>query len=93
MVATLVNRDNDYVDMNRAWEYIGENIKDSATDSLGNYSSKQQKPWCGEECTKLFYQRKQTKREWLQYSSHTERDNMKKYTTRNQKNFQEKNEV
>ena len=36
--------------INRSWENIEENIKSSATESLGLYESKQHKPWFDEEC-------------------------------------------
>ena len=32
-------------DINRAWENIKENIKTSATESLGMHETKQHKPW------------------------------------------------
>jgi len=41
------------VDINRAWERIRENLKDSATESLGYYELKQHKPWFDEKCSKL----------------------------------------
>ena len=37
-------------DINRAWESIKENIKTSATESLGMHKMKQHKPWFDEEC-------------------------------------------
>jgi len=37
-------------DINRTWESIKENIKISATESLGMYETKQHKPWFDEEC-------------------------------------------
>jgi hypothetical protein len=49
------------VDINRACENIGENIKISATDSLGHYELKQHKPWFDEEYSKLLDRRKQAK--------------------------------
>jgi tRNA(Ile)-lysidine synthase TilS/MesJ len=54
------------VDVNRAWEAIRENIKISAKEILGYYELKQQKPWFEEGCSKLLYQRKQAKLQWLQ---------------------------
>jgi hypothetical protein len=50
--ATLENFDNN-VDMNRAWENIGENIKISAKESLGHYELQQHKPWFDDEYSKL----------------------------------------
>ena len=36
-------------DINRAWESIKENIKNSVTESLGMHEMKQHKPWFDEE--------------------------------------------
>jgi hypothetical protein len=33
------------VDVNRAWETIGENIKISAKEDLGYFELKKRKPW------------------------------------------------
>jgi hypothetical protein len=63
--AALENLDTE-VDINRAWEIIGENIKISAKDSLGYYELQKHKPWFDEGCSKLLYQRKQAKLQWLQ---------------------------
>jgi predicted metallo-beta-lactamase superfamily hydrolase len=41
---------DDNVDMNRAWENIRENIKTSATESLGHYELQQHTPWFDDEC-------------------------------------------
>jgi len=41
---------SDGEDINRAWENIEENIKTSATKSLGLHQLKQHKPWFDEEC-------------------------------------------
>jgi hypothetical protein len=43
--------DDDDDDM--AWEYIRENMKASATDSLGYYELKQHRAEFDEECSKL----------------------------------------
>jgi hypothetical protein len=40
---------NESEDINKAWEIIEENIKTSATESLGLYELKQHKPLFGEE--------------------------------------------
>ena len=45
-------------DINRAWESIKENIKTSATESLGMYEMKQHKPWFDVECMGILDQRK-----------------------------------
>jgi len=50
MFAVLGNSDDNVVDISRAWENIKENMKASATDSLGYYELKQHIPWLDEEC-------------------------------------------
>ena len=47
--------------INRVWESIKENIKTSATESLGMHEMKQLKPWFDEECLGILDQRKQAK--------------------------------
>jgi hypothetical protein len=47
------------VDINSAWETIGENIKISAKDSLGYFKLKKHKLWFDEGCLELLDQRKQ----------------------------------
>jgi len=41
---------NDSEDINRYWENIQENFKNSVKESLGAYEFKQYKPWFDEEC-------------------------------------------
>jgi hypothetical protein len=48
----------------------------SATQRLGYYELKQHKSWLGEECSKLFDQRKQAKFQWLQNTSPIYGDNL-----------------
>ena len=43
-------------DINTAWESIKENIKPSATESLGMHEMKQHKPWFDEECLSILDQ-------------------------------------
>jgi hypothetical protein len=66
--AAFENSD-DGVDINRALETIRENIKISAKEGLGYYKLKKDKPWFDAGCSKLLYQRKQAKLQWLQDSS------------------------
>jgi hypothetical protein len=61
---------------NTIWETIRENIKSSAKKSLGYYELKQHKLWFDEGCSKLLYQRKQAKLQWLQDPSEISGDNM-----------------
>jgi hypothetical protein len=60
---------NDSKDINRASEYIRENIKTAAKDSIGLYELKQHYPWCNEECSSFLDQRKQVKMKWLHDSN------------------------
>jgi hypothetical protein len=57
---------NAEVEINSAWEIIRENIKMSAKESLGYYELRMHKPWFEERCSKLFYQTKEAKLQWLQ---------------------------
>jgi hypothetical protein len=63
-------------DINRAWESIKENIKTSATESLGIHERKQHKPWFDEECLVILDQRKQAKMQWIQDPSQSNVDNL-----------------
>jgi hypothetical protein len=45
--AAFENLDTE-VDVNKAWETVGENIKISAKESLGYYVRKKHKPWFDE---------------------------------------------
>jgi hypothetical protein len=54
------------VKINSAWEMIREAIKISAKESLGYFGLKKHKPCFDEGCSKLLYQRKQDKLQWLQ---------------------------
>ena len=49
---------SDREDINRAWENIKDNIKTSATDSLGLHELKQHKPWFDDECLGFLDRRK-----------------------------------
>jgi hypothetical protein len=64
------------VDVNEAWETIRENIKFSATESLGYYEPKENKPWFDEECSKLLDQRKQANLQRLQDPREINGDNL-----------------
>jgi hypothetical protein len=56
-----LEKSDDNVDLNRAWENIRENIKTSAQESLGHYELQQRKPWFDDECSKLIHRRKHAK--------------------------------
>jgi hypothetical protein len=77
-------------DINRAWESIGENIKISAKERLGYYELKKLKPWFDEGCSKLLYQRKQTKLPWLQEPSEINRDNQNNKRRETSRHFRDK---
>ena len=62
--------------INRGWESIKENIKTSATESLGMHEMKQHKPWFDEECLGILDQRKQAKMQWIQEPSQSNVDNL-----------------
>jgi hypothetical protein len=53
------------VNINRAWETIRENIKNSAKESLGYHELKKPDPWINDGCSELLDQRKQAKLQWL----------------------------
>jgi len=63
--AALKNVSDDE-DINRGWESIKENIKTSATESLGMHEMKEHKPWFDEEYLGILDQRMQAKRQWMQ---------------------------
>ena len=69
---------NDSENINRAWENIQENIKTSATESLGLDGLKQHKQWFGEECLGFLDQRKQVKMQLVQNPSQSNADNPNK---------------
>jgi hypothetical protein len=71
----LENLDDD-VDIKRAWETFGENIKISAKASLGYYKLKKHKPWYDRGCSKLLDQRKQAKLQLLQDPNEIDGDNL-----------------
>jgi hypothetical protein len=68
---------DDNVDINRAWETIRENRKISAKESIGLCELQSYKPWFDEECLKLVDRRKQAKLQWLQDPSVVNKDNLR----------------
>jgi hypothetical protein len=64
------------VEINNAWEMIRENIINSAKESLGYFELKKNKPWFNEGCSKLLYQRKEPKLQWLQDPNEINGDNL-----------------
>jgi hypothetical protein len=65
------------VDINRACKPIRENIKISAKEGSGYYELQKRKAWFDEGCSKLSYQMKQAKLQWLQDPSEINGDNLK----------------
>jgi hypothetical protein len=74
-VAALEDLDAE-VEINSAWEMIRENIKISAKESLGIFELKKHKPRFDKGCSKLLYQRKQAKLQWLQDPTEINGDNL-----------------
>jgi len=83
---------SDCEDINRAWENIKENIKTSATESLGLHELKQHKPWFNEECLGFLDQRKQAKMQWLQDRSQINVDNLINVRREDSRNVRKKKE-
>ena len=77
-------------DINRAWESIKENIKASATESLGMHEMKQHKPWFDEECLGILDQRKQAKIQWIQDPSQSNVDNLNSVRQNASRHFRNK---
>jgi hypothetical protein len=63
-------------DINRAWDYIRENIKISAEESLDYCVSRHCKLWFDEECSELVDRREQAKLQQLQDQSEVNEDNL-----------------
>jgi hypothetical protein len=67
---------NAEVEISSAWKTIRENINISSKESLGYYEFRKQKAWLDEGCSKLLYQRKQAKFQWLQDPSEINGDSL-----------------
>jgi hypothetical protein len=76
--------------INRAWESIKENIKTSATESLGIHERKQHKPWFDEKCLVILDQRKQAKMQWIQDPNESNVDNLNNVRRDASRHFREK---
>jgi hypothetical protein len=46
---------DDYVDINKYWEIIRENVKTSDLDSLDSYELEEHEAWFDECCSYLLY--------------------------------------
>ena len=74
--AALGNLSNDE-DIKRVWEYMKDNIKTPAKESLGLQVLKQHKPRFVEECLGFFLdQRKLAKMQWIHEPSQSSVDNL-----------------
>jgi hypothetical protein len=73
---TALEKSDAEVDINRAWETIGQNMKISAKESVFYYELKKHKLWFDEGCSKLLDQRKRAKLQWLQDPSKINEDNL-----------------
>jgi hypothetical protein len=80
------------VEIDSAWEIIGENIKISAKESLNYCEFKKQKTWFDEACSKLLDQRKQSKSQWLHDPSEISGDNLEIVRREANKYFRNKKE-
>jgi hypothetical protein len=69
---------------------IRENIKISARNSLGYFELKKRNPWFDEGCSKLLYQRKQAKLQWLQDANEINGDNLSNVRREASKHFSSK---
>jgi hypothetical protein len=76
--------------INNAWESIIENIKTAAKDNLGYHRLKHHKPWFDDERSKLIYQWKQAKLQWLQNSSQISGVNLKNLRREANRTFRNK---
>jgi hypothetical protein len=77
-------------DINRAWDFIGENINISAIETVGLCESKSHKPWFDEECLKLVDRRKQAKLQWLQDPSEVNERNLSDVRRETSRHFRNK---
>ena len=77
-------------DINRDWESIKENIKSSATGSLGMHEMKQHKPWVDEECLGILDQRRQAKMQWIKDPRQSNIDTLNKVRRDARKHFRNK---
>ena len=80
-------------DINRVWENIKENIKTSATESLGLHGLKQHKPWFDEERLGLIDQRKQAKMQWIHDLSRSNVDSLNNVRRDASRHFRNKNKA
>jgi hypothetical protein len=67
---------DDRKDINKAWENIKGNIKNSTKQSLGLYEWKQHKPQFDEEFSQSLDQRKQAKMQCLRDPNQSKVDNL-----------------
>jgi hypothetical protein len=78
------------VDVNKAWETIRENLKNSAKESLGYCELKKSKLWFHERCSNVLDQRKQTKLNFLHYPREINWDNLNNIRCETSRHFRDK---
>jgi len=83
---------SDGEEINRACENIKNNTKTSSKESLGLHELKQNKPWFDEECLGFSDQKKQTKKQWVEDTSHSNVDNLKNVRSETRRHFKNKKE-
>jgi 50S ribosomal subunit-associated GTPase HflX len=85
----LENLDTE-VDINKASEPTGENIKVSAKEGQGYYELKKRRPWFAEECSTLLDHMKQAKLQWLQDPSEIKGDHLSNIRRETSRHFRGK---
>jgi hypothetical protein len=78
------------VGINRAWETLRKNIKISARERLGYYEPKKHRLWLDKGCSKLLYQGKEAKLQWLQDPSEINGDNLNNIKREASRHFRNK---
>jgi hypothetical protein len=78
------------VEINSAWETIGDNIKISAIESRRYFQLKKHNIWFDKGCLKLLHQRKKAKLQWLQYPSEVNGDNLNNVRREASRHFKNK---
>jgi len=81
---------SDDEDIKRAWENMKENIRTSATESLGLQELKHHKPWFYEEVLGFLDQRKQTKLQRIHDPNQSNLDNVNNVRSDASRHFESK---
>jgi hypothetical protein len=78
------------LDINSALESIKDNMKTLAKENLGCHRLKNNKPWFGDECSKLIDQWKQATLQWLQNPNQIFGDSLKNLRCETSRTFRYK---